>query len=145
MCITTDLLHRENSAPSWTSEDAVYPFLMINSHRILTKVDRVLIPTWWSPCKKTKVLQVQLPESACYRGNGQLHSFAELLPGTAGAAQRTILLFFAKEINVHHDRIDKNVVISCHTELMLDYMPKAPCADYMHEVPCALKKRKRTE
>ena len=91
--------------------------------------------------QKHKVLQVlseaRLPESARHRGNGQLHSFAELLPGARG--QRTILLVFAKEISVHDETIDKKVLVTCHTELMLDYGHSMP------EEPCPQKKRKRTK
>jgi hypothetical protein len=140
--ITKDLLHREqeDKAASWKPEDKVYPFLMINSHQISPEVEEVPVPTWWSLCKKPRVLkdlsERHLPESARHRGNGHLHSFAEKLP-TGACGQDTILLVFAKEINVHDELIEKKVLIPCHTELMLDY------GHAMHEEPYPQKKRKR--
>ena len=91
--------------------------------------------------QKNTVLKVlseaHLPESARHRGNGQLHSFAEKLPTAHG--KHTILLVFAKEINVHDETIDNKVRIPCHTELMLDYGHAIPD----HEEPYSQKKRKR--
>ena len=116
----------------------------MNSHKIIPEVEEVLVPTWWSLCQKPKVLtrlsELHLPKCARHRrGNGQLHSFAEKLPTAHG--KHTILLVFAKEINVHDETIDKKVLIPCHTELMLDYGHAIPD----HEEPYPQKKRKRKE